>query len=367
MRRFQDLVLICLLAVACSQAQDTEAGKASAAPRLEFSNPRAVEDLGVAPMIVGRLDCSDDGSIYTLINGYALNRDRLALLAIHVDGTVTSFPWRSAPGFADISMPKSIFVGNGRVYVLVNAERKSAKQAHGSSYPLVLAFDKEGSLVATVVLEHDLNPLVLGVFPSGNILLVSEDRLNHGMALNLVGADGTPIRELRLNASDFVMRAAQMPAAVRGTSNYSPPLLISMSKFFPSGDHLLLVPLETSGLPIVELSEREVLHSVIPHLPDNMVLEAFLPSNDALSWKVRLATILENDKEMMDSQGKVLGVATRPSARIAELSRTDGRLLQEIDIGGDGIQPACETNGTFRFLTSGAGQGHLQVVTAQVR
>jgi hypothetical protein len=323
--------------------------------------------LDVAPRIVGRLDCGDDGSIYTLIDGYALNSERLALLAIHPDGAVTNFPWRSAPGFADISMPKSIFVGNGRVYVLANAESKSAKRAHRSRYPLVLAFDKEGSLVGTVVLEHDLNPLVLGVFPSGNILLVSEDRLNHRMTLNLVGADGTPIRELRLHASDFVIRAAQMPAAARGTNSYSPTLLISMSKFFPSGDHLLLVPLETSGLPTVELGEHGVLHSVITNLPDNEVLEAFLPSNDALSWKVLLATVLENDREMFDSQGKVLSVGTRPSARIAELSRTDGRLLQEIDIGGDGILPACETDGTFRFLTSGAGQGHLQVVTAQVR
>ena len=119
MRMLQDLVLICLLAGACSQAQDKEAGKATAAPKLEFSNPRAVEDLDVAPMIVGRLDCGGDGSIYTLIDGYALNSERLALLSVHPDGTVTSFPWRSAPGFADISMPKSIFVGNGRVYVLV--------------------------------------------------------------------------------------------------------------------------------------------------------------------------------------------------------------------------------------------------------
>lgn len=366
MRMLQNLVLTCLLAGACSQAQDTDARKPSAAPKLEFSNPRAVEDLDVALMIVGRLDCGDDGSIYTLIDGHALNSERLALLAIHPDGTVTSFPWRSAPGFVDISMPKSIFVGNGRVYVLVSAESKSAKQEH-RRYPLVLTFDKEGSLVGTVLLEYDRNPLVLGVFPSGNILLVSEDRLNHRMAVNLIGPDGTRIRELRLYASDFVMGAAQMPAAARGTSSYSASLLISMSKFFLSGDHLLLVPLETSGLPIVELDEGGVLHSVVPHLPDNMVLEAYLPSNDALSWKVRLATVLENDKEMLDLQGKVLGVATQPSTRIAELSRTDGRLLQEIDVGDNGIQPACETDGRFRFLTSGAGQGHLQVVTAQIR
>jgi hypothetical protein len=376
MRMFPYLVLICLSAGACSSAQNTESGKAGGMPALapkradvaalEFSKPKIVEDLGAGPMIVGRLDCSDDGSIYTLIDGYALNSGSTALLAIHPDGTVTSLLWRSVPGFAHISPPKSIFVGNGRVYVLVSGESDSAKQGNISRYPLVLAFDKQGSIVGTVVLKQDLNSLVLGVFPSGNILLISEDRLNHRMALNLVGADGAPIRELRLYDSDFVVRAAQMPTASRGPASYSTYLLITMSKFFPSGDNLLLVPLETSGLPMVELDERGVLHSVVPHLPDDMILEGFVSSN-ASSWKVRLANAIENDKEPLDLQGKVLGVATRPSARIAELSRTDGSLLRELDMGGPGVQPACETDGTFRFLTSGAGQGRLQVVTARVR
>jgi hypothetical protein len=338
---------------------------------LEFSKPKIVEDLNAGAMIAGRFDCSDDGSVYTLIDGYALNggttlNERLALVGIHPDGTVTNFQWRSVPGFTDISLPKSIFVGNGHEYVLVNAESKAAKQGYMSRYPVILTFDMKGSLVRTVVLEQDLSPLSFGVFPSGNILLASEDRLNHRMALDLVGADGVLIRDLRLNDSDFVVRASQMPAAARGPSSYSTSLLIAMSKFFSSGNHLLLVPLETSGLPIVELDELGVVRSVVPHLPDNMVIESFLPSDDASSWKVRPATILENDKETLDSQGKVLGVATRPVNQIAEISRTDGSLQREINIGGPGIQPACEIDGTFQFLTS-SGQSRLQVVTARVQ
>lgn len=381
MRMSQYLVLMCLCAGACANAQDTEIVKAGGMSALgqksvvvvaiEFSKPKIVEDLNAGSMIAGRFDCSNDGSIYTLIDGYALNigtalNERLALLGIHPDGTVTSLPWRLVPGFTDVSLPKSIFVGNGHEYVLVNAERKTAKPGYVSRYPLVLTFDVKGSLVGTVVLSQDLNPLSFGVFPSGNILLVSEDRLNHRMALNLVGADGVPIRELHLNDSDFVVRASHMPAAARGPSSYSTSLLIAMSKFFPSSNHLLLVPLETSGLPIVELDERGVVRSVVPLLPNNMVIESFLPTNDASSWKVRPATVLENDTETLDSQGKVLGVATRPANRIAVISRTDGSLQREIDIGGPGIQPACEIDGTFRFLTS-SDQGRLQVVTARVQ
>jgi hypothetical protein len=375
MKTFQYLLEVCLYVGTCCYAQDAVAPKPSEIPTvassvaaLEFSKPKVVEDLDAGPSVAGRFDCSNDGSIYALINGYALNRgtnERLALLAIHPDGTVTSFAWRSVPGFTDISLPKSIFVGNGRVYVLVTGESKSVKRGYISDYPLVLAFDESGALISTVVLEQDLKPLVLGVFPSGNIVLVSEDRLNHRMALNLVGTDGTPLKEMRLYDNDFLVNASRMPAAAHGTSNYSPLLLISMSKFFASDNHLLLVPLETSGLPIVEIDEHGVLHSVIPHLPENMVLEAFLSSSGS-SFTVRLGKLIESDKEIVDSQGKVLGVATRPSERITELSRTDGSLLREIDIGGPGVQPACENNGTFRFLTSNAQRG-LQVVTAEAR
>jgi hypothetical protein len=380
MRTLKYLALMCVCSGACSVAQDTIDGKASGisslAPaaaqvaELEFSKPTTVQDLDSGSMIAGRFDCSGDGSVYTLIDGYALSAEtapggKLALMAIRPDGSITNFSWRSVHGFINISLPISIFVGNDLVYVLVNGAKRSAAQGYMSNYPLILAFDNQGTLVDTVVLDQNLRPLVLGVFPSGNILLVSEDRLNHRMALNLVGRDGTPIRELQLGDHDFVVRAARMSPSAHGTTNYSPLLLLSMSKFFPSGDNLLLVPLETAGLPILELDEHGVLQSVVPRLPDNMVLESFLSSN-AADFKLRLASLVETDKETLDARGKVLGVATRPSERIGEFSRDDGSLLREIDIGGPGVQPACENKGTFRFLTSN-NQRSLQVVTARVR
>ena len=138
-----------------------------------------------------------------------------------------------------------------------------------------------------------------------------------------------------------------------------------MSKLVPSGENLLLAPLETSGLPIVELDAHGVLHSAIPHIPDNMVLDSLL-SSTSLSLKLQLAAVLKSNKEDLDSQGKVLSIATRPSQRIEEFSRIDGSLLREIDIGAEGLEPACEAGGAFRFLTSGS-HGSLEVLTAQVR
>jgi hypothetical protein len=108
MRMLQYSVLLCLLAGAGAHAHGAPAGNPNAPPKLAYSNAKTVEDLDVAPMIAERLDCGDDGSIYTLMDGYALSSERPALLAIHPDGTVTSFSWRSAPEFTHIMAPQSI-------------------------------------------------------------------------------------------------------------------------------------------------------------------------------------------------------------------------------------------------------------------
>jgi hypothetical protein len=375
------LVLVCILVGLRSIAQQTETSKANQQPELtqtpagvaalEFSKPKAVSDLVSQPIIVGRFDCSDDGSIITLIDGYALSSGttpaaRIALLAIHPDGTVTNFPWRSVPGFDSISLPKSVFVGNGHVYVLVQGATHSQLQEKKPPHSLVLTFNGDGSLAGKTILEQDLEPLVLGVFPSGNFLLLSEDRLNHRVAANLVSPDGMALRDLRMEDSDFVATAARMPAGARSPSAYSESLLIAMSKFYLSGNNLLLVPLATFGLPIIELDEHGVVRSVLANLPDKTVLDAFVSASTS-SWKVLLGKVVENDTEALHSQGKLLGVSTQPSQRIAEFSRADGKLIREIEIGGQGIAPACESNGNFRFLTSSMGQGRLQFVTAHIR
>jgi hypothetical protein len=373
MKPSSQLALAIFVCSASVLAQEIDPGKAgsrsiqqAALAALEFSKPQLVEDVGAGAMIAGRFDCDPGGSIYTLMMGVTGGDpdSHLALMAIRPDGTTTNFSWWSAPGLAAVSAPpKSIFVGNGHVYVLAWAAEE--QEGRKSKYPAVLIFNGDGTLEDTVKLEPDWNPLTLGVFASGNMLLASEDRLNHRMELSLVDDHGALIREIPLAGNDFVTRAAQLPPAARGPVNYSPTLLISMAKFVPLGDHLLLVPLGTGNLPILELDEHGVAGSTIPQLPQGTVLQGFISSGTS-AFTVRLARLLESDKEVYDSQGKVLGYATEPSQRMTEISRESGRVLREIDLGAVGVQPACEANGAYRLLTSGAEQ-RLQVVAARLR
>ena len=130
-------------------------------------------------------------------------------------------------------------------------------------------------------------------------------------------------------------------------------------------DHLLLAPLDTGDLPILELDEHGVLGATTPHLPTGMVLEGFI-SSGASAFTVRLGKLLEPKSEgPHDAEGRVFGVATEPSQQMTEISRTDGHVLRQIDLGAVGVQPACEANGVYHLLTSGNEQ-RLQFVTARL-
>jgi hypothetical protein len=264
-----------------------------------------------------------------------------------------------------VSIPESTFVGNGHIYVLATGTKASEKQDHTSRSRLIVKLDKRGRVEDTVQLKAPSYPLALGVFPSGNMLLVSEDRLNHRVALDLVDDQGVPIRELRLDKDDLVERAAQLPPSSRGPGAYSPRFLISASKLVPWDEHLLLVPLETSDLPIIELGEHGVVNSVTPKLPEKMVLESFIAAGPS-RFTVQLGKVLESGNPPVDSQGKLLGIGIEPSPRITEISRTNGSVEREIDLGSPGVEPACASGDVYRLLTSDT-QRKLQLVTARVR
>jgi hypothetical protein len=184
------------------------------------------------------------------------------------------------------------------------------------------------------------------------------------MAFRLIDANGASIREMNLNDRDFVLVSSELIPSSTAVS-YSPALLIAMIKVVASGDHLLLVPIATSNRPILELDENGIVNSVIPQLPDNMVLESFI-SSDESSFKVQLGRLLETTKKVVDSQGKVLGITTAPRHLITEISRRDGSIVRELELKEPDLLPVCQTDSVFHILAAPSA-GRLQVLTAASR
>lgn len=222
-----------------------------------FSRPQVVADLGPRPTIAGRFGCSRNGTIYAFVDGYIPKAnhsgatDRMALLGIHPDGTATNFDWHSICGYAHVFWPKSLFVGYDHINVLVKAEREIAGGKRVPDF-LVLTFDQNAVLARTTALPNGIEPWVMGAFRSGNMVLISEDRLNHRMVADLIASDGSPIRQLDLGNDDYLALASTMPD---GPGKYEPDFLIASSTFHPFEDNLLLIP-TVSGLPSSRLASR---------------------------------------------------------------------------------------------------------------
>jgi hypothetical protein len=147
---------------------------------------------------------------------------------------------------------------------------------------------------------------------------------------------------------------------------YDRHTLLDLTRIYPHQNNLLLVPHGTSSVPIIEVGETGLIHVTTPKLPKGTVNEMFIPSNGA-ALRLQLGSLYENARQIKTTDGLLIGSTTRPSQRIVEFDLQDGRILNQMEIGTSGVQPACESNGVFTFLSSDQETGFLQIVQAKVR
>lgn len=332
-----------------------------------FSRPQIVADVNPSSTVAGHFNCSTNGTIYAFLDGYTPNAnrhsatDRMALLGIRPDGSVINFEWHYITGYSRVIWPESVFVGYGHINVLVEAD--SSTTGRPEKRFVVLTFNPKGTLVRTTPLKPGIEPLALGVFKSGNMILLSEDRLNGRMALDLIAADGRSIRQLDLGREDYLALASTMP---NGPGKYESSFLIASSTFHPFGDDLLLAPTVMSGLPIIELSEHGVAKAVVSKIPDGSVAYQFLSATPT-TLNLRLGAIIPSQHPVMDSAGKQMGImGITPSNDITSISLADGSILRRASFGSSSVQPTCEANGSLYLLTSTGSPGFLSVTSEKM-
>jgi hypothetical protein len=146
---------------------------------------------------------------------------------------------------------------------------------------------------------------------------------------------------------------------------YSPDALAHFTEIHPYRQDLLLVPANTSGLPIVEINESGIVRSITPQLPEKSILSRWLDSDD-LTWHIYPGKV--HGKPQTDTQsGKVSGVASIGSNQIDEINPNDGSVTRTILIPPGGVLPACEHGGDYLFVTSHMHDGLLELVKGTPR
>lgn len=331
---------------------------ASLAAAQGANSPQAIIGLSSNPSISGHFHCSQDGTIYSMIDGYNAAPERPALLGIHADGSVTNFDWLSVPGYAHAYDPRSVFVGYGHIYALTMAERNVDGRIEKRF--VVLTFNPDGSLFRTTTLARGIKPWTMGAFRSGNLALISADHAGHRMALDVIAPDGAPIRQLNLGSEDYLALASATP---NGPGKYDQSFLIASSKFQPFGDNLLLVPTLASALPMIETNERGVVRAVALKAPKGRIVDQIIASAPS-TLKLRLGVVRPSQHPIVNTDGKQMGIAVTPSLQITEFSLTDGSILHQANFRSSDVQAACEAGGSLHLLTSNS--GFFSVTTEQM-
>lgn len=374
------LVLLGYSAVCAAQnstkmsANDTPIPRDVPTARLEFDKPIMVSNLTVGSGIAGVIACSDEGNILFLLdmsdpgtdaNGHPLGH--VSLVAVTPKGEMIRYAGQSVPGYQRISTPESYFGANGKVYALVYGEKQSltAEQQKHISVPLVLVYDDKAMLTDVVPIDPTIDPISIGAFANGDLLVLSEDEFNQRMRLTILDSTGGASRELRLFDSDAMAHEGASASSAKGKLTYSPDTLAHFTEIHPYGQDLLLVPANTSGLPIVEINENGIVRSITPQLPEKSILSRWLDADD-LTWHIYPGKVHGKPQTDMQS-GKVSGVASIGSNQIDEINPNDGSVTRTILIPPGGVLPACEHGGDYLFVTSHMHDGLLELVKGTPR
>jgi hypothetical protein len=341
---------------------------------LEYGKPVDILPLPGGSGISAQAFCGADGGALLLMNiddnvqdtkGHPLGHS--SLVYVKANGEFNSIPSESVPGYTSVFSPEQFLLSGGNIYVLTSGLRNNTgtKDDKPKRENIVLVFDGSGALRSTIPIDPAIDPTSFGVFGSGDLLILSEDPLNQRMQLSTIDSSGR-IHELRLSADDFTRHKGPSATGSEGAVTFSPVALIAMTEIVPYGANLLLVPLASSNLPVLEIDESRVVRSVVPHLPKGAVVTDLVPSSGR-TWQIRLGLLNTSTYRRLDTNGQANGASYLSSKTILEVNPSDGEIIRQIDLGVPGVHPVCERDGVYTLLTSRHQDKMLQLVTASPR
>lgn len=310
--------------------------------------------------VSGNIACGDDGTIYVQvihppIPG-ASPYGSIMLYAIRGATDVVQFHPEQAPGYRQISPIARYFATDSKVAALAygvgidhgDVETIPSKRAAS----VLLVFDRRGALLWSKALDPDLHPEQIGLFSSGELLLVAGEESQERMHLLVLSSEGNVERELPVENSGPGQKFS---------------VTLTEIEVRPYGQNLMLVSDDMSQ-PILEVSPTGVVNRYSLHVPkgyNDGIPVSFKP----FSWK--FGAILEppqtaaskGDAAPNASVASPGGSQLQPVA-LLDFDPSTGTTRRQFNLPS-GFQPACEDqHGDFILITAGASDGKLQIAKA---
>lgn len=320
---------------------------------LEFGKPQQTALPSHPAMAFADTACRADGTLFVGMSDAAIGNTfpPVVLRSLDREGQVVRFETSHLAGYVDQSIwwGGHFFVGDHWVATLVSAtpQDKAAERAAQNSVELALIYDSKGTFQRAVRLPAGVEIHALGVYDSGEVLIVASGPDNKLARLLVVDAEGDIDRELRLFDEDYnSSKHAREDQLLSGVVENKSGALTGM-EILPYGQNLLLFPSMTRQ-PIIEVNERGIVRVYPLEIPKGFMLRSML-SMSGHSWKIATWTDHLEPVKSDDSGPPGYKLTQGP---VFEFNPSTGAALRRIDIRKDapGDWLICEHDGEYTVL-----------------
>ncbi len=230
---------------------------------------------------------------------------------------------------------------------------------------MILIYDYKGASQGVVRLEPGLNPINIAAFSSGDILVVSLDKLNQTTRLLIFDPAGRPVKELKLFDEDYASKlglAEQGDAPDAGSGHKSLWNALALAHWMPFGENLLMSS-NQAHLPLIEINENGVVRSTNVILPDNTTIGGTFESSDRIYHVLASAT--QVIQTQTSANASPAGQTFFTPTEIDDINPGDGTILKRVKFTR-GLSPACVRDESYTFVSPRGDDGRLQTIRGTV-
>lgn len=328
---------------------------------LRFDDPKPA-NLGKGSRItVAEFTCAPDGAVFLQLPDSPTDYEMI-LHSLKGPTENVRFDTKDVSGYHYVTL-QHYFVNERRVAILASAVpvphslEKTPKQP--KPVQIILLYDRKGKLEDTFQLPADINAKAIGIYGSGDLLVVDVNEDTKAARFIVMDNKGNQKNEFLLFDSDYNSSpGVKKDRVVKALGANGVFLSMQMAPF---GDNLLIFPRFTAE-PVLEVNEGGVVHSVKLQVPSGYSLDSFF-SLTPTSWEIHtnLPAIINTDPNTSQATA---GFHPGP---VLNFNAVDGSVIEEIRMPKrpNGIL-VCDHNGTYTAFGTAHLTGEITLLTGHV-
>lgn len=312
--------------------------------------------------MLGNATCAPDGTLFMEMAAIPPEKMDYTLYSLS-DGTKdVRYAVAMVPGYKSVGFGFQYFASDYGVVTVVGATpqknpMEESQDAAPQNVNLALIFDRKGTLQRAVPIPQNIDARSIGMYSSGDLLVVSKDAAANRLHLLVLDRDGDVKSELSLFDYDY---------EANRKSGKGQPLakLLDQTDFvhiLPHGDNLLLVPQGTAAT-IIEVNEQGIVRATDLALPPGYLIRSLI-SSDGPYWTVSSY----GDAKIVHDKASGQSNATFHTGPLFQFNSFDGSLVRRINMPENlKANILCAHGGEFIAVTTDRKTGRLEMLTGSV-